>query len=633
MQRVFTSLGLFLLLLVPLHLWAQLVVIIEDIPAYTPPEDTIYLTGAFNDWKPKDENFRFQQLNSGQYQYAFLTPVPDFEYKITRGGWPTVEGGKYGEPIGNRKYLHNGKVSDTIRLNVLGWEDLKDSIAFFDTLQIKVAKLPENTPPDASLFVVGSFNGWSPRDEDYKMKRLPDGHLVATIPLRDEVTEFKITRGSWSSIESRKNGLALPNRRFMRPGAEARPNSITINIANWEDFASHQFGWYSIISLLTALQAFILLFAFRSFKARKPLANRLLITMIIAIALALLARVGGFNRDIFQAFPKLILVPSMAFFLLAPLYWLYLQALQGQLNKLSPKDYWHFLPLLLAILAHLPLLVRNDYAFTTQVVSQQLRPFFLVIALSGWLYNFVYWWRTNNLLNRWDQVPQTAPQPYTSRAFLRAFFTVLTITLFSWLVVFLLGTLDWALGKDWSPFTDGWTDLTWVFLALSVYVLGYYVIRQPQIFRTAPPVGNRTPATPLTAKVVATNDNGASPLNTSAEISALNELMLREMPHLNPGLTLADLAEMAGTPPHHLSRLINDGFQKNFFDFINSYRIDAFKEQLNEGAHASRTILSLALEVGFNSKTAFNRAFKKHTDQTPREYLRKLKANNKKADK
>ena len=105
------------------------------------------------------------------------------------------------------------------------------------------------------------------------------------------------------------------------------------------------------------------------------------------------------------------------------------------------------------------------------------------------------------------------------------------------------------------------------------------------------------------------------------EKRALTELMGAEKPYLNPKLTLSLLAETSGQNSHQLSRLINEGFGVNFNDFINSYRIEAFKRATREEQYQNHTILAIALMVGFNSKTAFNRSFKKLTGKTPREWM------------
>ncbi|MFN0201025.1 MAG: helix-turn-helix domain-containing protein, partial [Bacteroidia bacterium] len=98
-------------------------------------------------------------------------------------------------------------------------------------------------------------------------------------------------------------------------------------------------------------------------------------------------------------------------------------------------------------------------------------------------------------------------------------------------------------------------------------------------------------------------------------------LMQEKMPYLNPELTLAELAKLLQTNTSLLSKMINEGFQQNFNDFINQYRLEAFVERLKNGEHKTQTLLSLAYDCGFNSKTTFNRAFKKAFSQAPKDFL------------
>ena len=72
--------------------------------------------------------------------------------------------------------------------------------------------------------------------------------------------------------------------------------------------------------------------------------------------------------------------------------------------------------------------------------------------------------------------------------------------------------------------------------------------------------------------------------------------------------------------PNTLSQVINSVEQKNFYDFINSLRIEEFKERVAKPENQKYTLLSLALECGFNSKSAFYNAFKKFTNSTPSEF-------------
>ncbi len=92
----------------------------------------------------------------------------------------------------------------------------------------------------------------------------------------------------------------------------------------------------------------------------------------------------------------------------------------------------------------------------------------------------------------------------------------------------------------------------------------------------------------------------------------------------NPKLSLSDVAKKLETNTKVISSVINNGFQMNFNDFINHYRIEAVKSKLNSGEHHTTTLLGIAIDSGFNSKATFNRAFKKSTSLAPKEYIKKL---------
>lgn len=100
----------------------------------------------------------------------------------------------------------------------------------------------------------------------------------------------------------------------------------------------------------------------------------------------------------------------------------------------------------------------------------------------------------------------------------------------------------------------------------------------------------------------------------------LENLMATEKPFLEPALTLNDLAKILGVNSAVLSRTINSGFGKNFNDFINEFRIDEVKEKLKNENAKNMTLTGIAFECGFNSKATFNRAFKKFTGVSPKEY-------------
>ena len=93
-------------------------------------------------------------------------------------------------------------------------------------------------------------------------------------------------------------------------------------------------------------------------------------------------------------------------------------------------------------------------------------------------------------------------------------------------------------------------------------------------------------------------------------------------PYLEPKLTLSQLAELLGTSPNNLSQVINQCEGKNFYDFVNSYRISEFINRASSQTSKNLNILGIALDSGFNSKSSFNEVFKKQTGKTPSIYLK-----------
>ena len=89
-------------------------------------------------------------------------------------------------------------------------------------------------------------------------------------------------------------------------------------------------------------------------------------------------------------------------------------------------------------------------------------------------------------------------------------------------------------------------------------------------------------------------------------------------------LTLKKLSILTGFSEHLISEIVNRKAEKSYSDFINEYRIHLFLEKIKDGEHKKNTLLGLAFDCGFNSKSTFNRAFKQHTNQTPSEYIKSM---------
>lgn len=108
------------------------------------------------------------------------------------------------------------------------------------------------------------------------------------------------------------------------------------------------------------------------------------------------------------------------------------------------------------------------------------------------------------------------------------------------------------------------------------------------------------------------------------ELSKLKQYMSEEKPYLNPSLTIQNISNAIEIPVRDLSLLINHKLNQHFYDFVNSYRIENAMAILKDPTKSKVTILEILYEVGFNSKSSFNTAFKKHTNTTPTAYRKKL---------
>ncbi|WP_213279739.1 helix-turn-helix domain-containing protein [Chryseobacterium indologenes] len=152
-----------------------------------------------------------------------------------------------------------------------------------------------------------------------------------------------------------------------------------------------------------------------------------------------------------------------------------------------------------------------------------------------------------------------------------------------------------------------------------IYWVGYYSLKQREIY-------------PLEEKqreelISISEDSGSEEIKrkliSDEELvkikTSLEGLMETEKPYLDSELNLIKLAEMLSVSTHHLSYVINTGFGKNFFQYVNEFRVEYAQKLLKE-SNSKLSILGIAYESGFNSKTSFNTTFKKVTGQTPSEF-------------
>ncbi|REC50151.1 helix-turn-helix domain-containing protein [Chryseobacterium pennipullorum] len=154
---------------------------------------------------------------------------------------------------------------------------------------------------------------------------------------------------------------------------------------------------------------------------------------------------------------------------------------------------------------------------------------------------------------------------------------------------------------------------------LVIYFVAYYSLKQKEIY----PLEERQRQELISIDEDSGDEEVRRKLIPDEELlkikTQLEMMMETQKPYLDSELNLIKLAEMVSVSTHHLSYVINTGFEKNFFQYVNEFRVDYAKILLKD-PNSKLSILGIAYESGFNSKTSFNTTFKKLTGQTPSEF-------------
>jgi AraC-like DNA-binding protein len=172
------------------------------------------------------------------------------------------------------------------------------------------------------------------------------------------------------------------------------------------------------------------------------------------------------------------------------------------------------------------------------------------------------------------------------------------------------------------PISRIW-EISALLSVLTMYIVGYFGYNQPVIF---PESQND----PLSAPNKEEKKKYATSTLTENELTEyvkkLQVLMNNEKIFLRNDLKIGDVAEKMDLPVYYVSQVINEKLGKNFYDFINEYRVEEVKKRFADTKNDYLTILAIGFDSGFNSKSAFYSAFKRNTGMIPSEFKKHLNA-------
>ena len=323
-----------------------------------------------------------------------------------------------------------------------------------------------------------------------------------------------------------------------------------------------------------------------------------------------------YSHELFIDFHLLSISLLSLFMLHGPFLYYYILTLVSDKRQIFKKDLFHLVPFILFNLYILIASFSPDISEKLNIEKLSLHNnppllflFFLIItAFSGTVY-FLFTFKLFKRLdiNIFNNFSNSADIDLDWLRKLVLLFGVIWTALISITVihhVFHMFSMVFC--------TDG------LFLSLSVFVIliGYFGLKQNVIF-----TNENVIVTDNTSRIQP--KYSGSRLNESEEKQYAEKLisyMELLKPYLNTDLTLPQLAVELGISSHLLSQVINEHFKLNFFDFVNQYRVEAFKQRIVNPKYENFSLLGIAFECGFNSKSAFNRIFKKSTGLTPSQF-------------
>lgn len=339
-----------------------------------------------------------------------------------------------------------------------------------------------------------------------------------------------------------------------------------------------------------------------SAKNRKNI-NGYLAFLIFALLIGLSGRVLHIS-DIFGKNFRLIAFSEFATLLFGTTAYLFVRAsLTGA--RFNKRDLLHYIPSV-AYMAFIAVyfMIPTDTIIYERIESGELKRAIFACHAVGLLVNTIYW---SLSLHEYVRFRESAKNEFSyslKLQFLFNFIVAIGICLLVWIIVYLISI------SGFEMFERELRHFIWMSIALIVLFLAYYGMISPDVFRITP---------------IETIQKYAQSRLSHTDLDRLKDtletLMIDKKPYLNNKLLKAELAEMLGVSNPELARLLNENIGMNFFEFVNYYRIKEFISLAETEKAKTLTFFGLAQEAGFNSKTTFNKSFKRLMGASPTEYF------------
>ena len=292
-----------------------------------------------------------------------------------------------------------------------------------------------------------------------------------------------------------------------------------------------------------------------------------------------------------------------------PLCYYYFKSQVDSNFRFSKKDIWNFLPFIIHTLYHV--IVFSLGQETVKTVEKNFHgPFYIpqIETVLDIVVDIYFYYRSFKLYQNYQDWTKTQFSDIDSVSF-KWFRNLLIIFALTFVAVYGMIIIDNIYDLKFEQ--DWWDKLIQAVLIYYVCIAGY---------------SQSQPTRALTFKEPE-NQVETNPKEKFEEgelmiwRNKILHLMQQEKLYLQPELSLADISGRLRTNVSVLSGVVNNAFGKNFNDFVNEYRVNEFKERIHLPENKNITLLGIAFDCGFNSKATFNRAFKKFTGKSPKDFL------------
>ena len=376
-----------------------------------------------------------------------------------------------------------------------------------------------------------------------------------------------------------------------------------------------------IVLIIGAIQGFALSFLIYQ-KGRTLFANRFLYSLMLVFSITLVS-LWLSDLGYYLTYPKMMFTLEGIQLVIFPLYFLYSKYLTGKEEDFNKKDWIHFLPFVAYKIFLIPFYFMSEKEIFDFLNSSLISNHPLQYIIFNWVIIFQGLVYLIFVIVRVKKRDKFIDNHFSSNYNIKldwlknaSYLGILTT------LVFLIENILLFINNSPSE-TFG---LSSVAAAVYIYAIGYLGLSRSGVFTELVAIETKE-----LEKEYFTNDkyekSGLSKEKADEYYHKLILLMEEEKIFKQIKLTLGELAEMISISSHNLSEVINTKTEMNFFDFINRYRIEEVKKEIIKPENDNLTLLAVAMDVGFNSKSSFNTLFKKYVGLTPSKYRDSLKSN------